>query len=182
MRWLACVILLAGCLRARATAVHPTGIERVNGGPGSPGAITRGGTPLMREVPQQPTEASTNLASLELGAMVTFNTPPDSPRVHLAPGVRIFGANSVLFGVAVGTDFVNRRRGSGLALEGSVHAGGGDSNDPTTIQVALDMFAGVTLHSRYSAVAIGPSIGLLGMPGGHSVVMLGLGLRVTGGN
>ena len=35
MRWLGCCLLLAGCLRARATVVHPTDHERSRGDSGS---------------------------------------------------------------------------------------------------------------------------------------------------
>jgi hypothetical protein len=182
MRWLACFLLLAGCLRARATVVHPTDLERSSGGSGSHTTIARE-APQAREVPPA-AGASTNLVSVELGALVPLSATHESTRVHIAPGVRIFGSQvgSVLWGLAVGADFVGNRRGPGFALEGSVHVGNG-GNDPDAIEQALDVFAGVTVHSSRTStsIAIGPSVGVLGMPGGHSVVTVGLGLRLTGG-
>jgi hypothetical protein len=44
----------------------------------------------------------------------------------------------------------------------------------------VDVFAGYSLDARATSLAIGPSVGMLMMPGGGSVVMLGLGLRVSG--
>lgn len=175
MRWLACCVLLAGCLRARATVVHPTEHERSSNG--------LGGTAIARTAPageiSQPAPESSSLGSLEVGALVPFKL--DTARVHLAPGVRIFDSHPgrALFGVAVGADFLNRR-GPGFALEGSVHAGN-SSSDTTVIVQAVDVFAGITFQPGRTPMswAIGPSLGMLGMPGGHSVVMMGLGLRVT---
>jgi hypothetical protein len=189
MRWLACfvVVLAAGCLRARATVVHATDLERSHSS-GSTTAIAREApqvraAPLEREAPQRAGE-SANLGSVELGAMLPLTTNRDAARVHIAPGVRIFSsqASSVLWGVAVGADFVRSRRGPGFAVEGSLHLGNG-GNDPEAIEQALDLFAGVTVHSSRpsTSIAIGPSVGVLGMPGGHSVVMVGLGLRLTSG-
>lgn len=177
MRWLACCLLLAGCLRARTTVVHVTDHERSSGDDGSTIART---LPAANEVPQSERSAA-NLGSLEVGALVPFKL--DTARVHLSPGVRIFNSQpgSVLFGVAVGADFLGNRRGPGFALEGSIYAGN-SGPDPTLIVQALDLFAGVTMHPRRAPVswAVGPSLGVLGNPGGHSVVMFGLGLRVTG--
>jgi hypothetical protein len=183
MRWLACSVLLAGCLRARATVVHPTELVRTSSDSGSTTAIART-TPAASEVPQVD-DSSTNLISVELGALIPFGAHESSAHIHVAPGVRIFGsqASSPLWGVAVGADFVGKGRGPGFALEGSVHVGNG-GNDPEIIDQALDVFAGVTVHASRrtsTSIAIGPSVGVLGMPGGHSVVMVGLGLRLTGG-
>ncbi len=177
MRWLACCVLLAGCLRARATVVHSTGHEGGSRGLGD-SAIART-APAADEV-SAPPDTNPNLGSLELGALVPFTL--ESARVHLAPGVRIFDSHPgrVLFGVAVGADFLGKRRGPGFALEGSVHAGN-SSPDTTVVVQAVDVFAGVTMQSNRTPMtfAIGPSLGMLGMPGGHSVVTMGLGLRVT---
>ena len=174
MRWLVGLVFLAGCLRARTTVVHLTDVERSSGGRGS--VIAR--VDPTRETPQAP-EQSPNLASLELGALVPFKNINDSTRVHLAPGIRVFNGQggSMLFGVAVGADF-EPRSGPGFALEGSVHAGD-SSPDPTHIEQALDLFTGVTFRARDTTLAVGPSLGLLGLPGGHSIVMIGLGLRFT---
>ena len=180
MRWLACLVLLAGCLRARATAVHPTEDARASNGTGSSTAIARA-APSAREVPQPSAEESTNLVSVELGALVPFTAAHDSTRIHVAPGVRVFGSqlSTVLFGVAVGADYVGSR-GPGFALEGSVYVGNG-GGDTAVIEQAIDLFAGVTVSGRArTSVAVGPSVGMLAMPGGHSVVMVGLGLRLSG--
>jgi hypothetical protein len=159
--------------------VHPTDHERSSGDRGS--TIARL-APATSDT-SQPADTSSKLGSLELGAMVPF--PLETARVHLAPGVRIFDSHpgSVLFGVAVGADFFGNGRGPGFALEGSVHAGN-SGPDPTLIVQAVDLFAGVTLRPARTpmSVAVGPSLGILGMPGGQSVVMLGLGLRVTSGS
>ncbi len=179
MRWLACFVMLAGCLRARATIVHETGVERTSGGKGS--TIAR--VDPAREVPDAPEEPVANRMSLELGALVPFKAINETTRVHIAPGVRYFGGEhgSVLFGVAVGADYVGEHGGPGFALEGSIHAGN-SSPDLQVIEQAIDLFAGVTLRSRHaqSTIAVGPSVGVLGLPGGHSVMTFGLGLRVTG--
>jgi hypothetical protein len=178
MRWVACLVLLAGCLRARATVVHQTGVEHTSGGSGS--TIAR--VDPAREVPEGP-EPIANRMSLELGALVPFKNVNETTRIHIAPGVRYFGGDhgSVLFGVAVGADYEGDHGGPGFALEGSIHAGN-SSPDLQVIEQAVDLFAGVTVRSRrtQSAIAIGPSIGLLGLPGGQSVMTFGLGLRVTG--
>ena len=170
MRWLACICLLAGCLRARATAVHPTELERSTSS--SPG------TAIARETSETPdaSSSSSNLGSIELGVLIPFRSNRDSARVHIAPGIRIFNsdADTVLAGVAVGADFPNR-----FALEGSVYIGDGRA-DPEVIEQVVDVFAGVTMAARPTSIAIGPSVGLLMMPGGHSVVMVGLGLRLSG--
>lgn len=155
--------------------VHPTDQERDSTGTGG-GTIAR--TNPAIEVPTPAPEGPpTNLGSLELGAVVPFELSHAS--VHLAPGVRIFNSHpdAVLFGVAVGADFLGNRRGPGFALEGSVHAGN-SSSDRSVIVQAVDVFAGVTMNSRRTRVtwAVGPSVGMLGMPGGASVVTLGLGL------
>ena len=174
MRRLVCVVLLlSGCLRARATVVHPTDIERSSGGGGSSTTIARGSS----NTPET-TAASTNIGSVELGALIPFRTHRDSARVHIAPGVRVFGsdAGNVLFGVAVGADFVNR-----FTLEGSVYIGDGH-DDPEVIDQAVDLFTGITMDAGSTSFAIGPSVGLLMMPGGHSTVMVGLGLRFTAAN
>ncbi|MEO8707000.1 MAG: hypothetical protein ABI867_43635 [Kofleriaceae bacterium] len=181
MRWLVCCVLLAGCLRARATVIHPTELER-SGGAGTHTTIART-APATRETPSEVVESPT-LASVELGALLAFDGTRGSARVHVAPGIRIFSSqlSQVLFGVAVGADFV-RDHGPGFAIEGSYHAGNG-GNDPLVIEQALDLFAGVSMHSKNrvsASMAIGPSVGVLAMPGGHSVVMVGLGLRLTGG-
>lgn len=170
MRWLACVVLLAGCLRARATVVHPTELERSSGsGPN---------TTIAREASETPETAtpSSNIGSVELGVLIPFRNNRDSARVHIAPGLRIFNsdAKTVLAGVAVGADFVNR-----FALEGSVYIGDGH-DDPEVIEQVVDLFAGLTMDARSTSIAIGPSVGLLMMPGGNSVVMVGLGLRFAG--
>jgi hypothetical protein len=178
MRWLVCFVLLTGCLRARATMIHPTELGRVSG-TGSHASITRTAPSSEQPPAPQSVDESTRIGSLELGALIAFGGTHDSARVHIAPGVRIFrnDVTSVLGGVAVGVDFPR-----GFAFEGSLHAGGG-GNDPNTVQVAADVFAGFTLHSSSTStsIAVGPSVGLLGLPGGHSVVMLGLGLRLTSG-
>ena len=182
MRWLACTVLLVGCVRARATAVTPTDLERTNGGTNTHGAIART-APSQVEVPpdEAPAAHAPSPVSIELGAMIALSGPHDAARVHLAPGVRIFGSrvDAPLWGVAAGVDFLGNRRGPGFALEGSVYAGSGGGTYPDTVETALDLFAGITMHARTSAIAIGPSVGLLAMPGGESVVMLGLGVRVT---
>jgi hypothetical protein len=175
MRWLVCMVLLAGCLRARATAVHPTEAQSVSGDTGP-------GPALARQAPQPSGESeSSNLASMELGAVFGFDSL-DSARVHVAPGVRIFDSQSknLLWGVAVGYDYVGRGRRTGLALEGSAYVGNAGGNT-AIIEQAIDVFAGVTVHSERAAtsVAVGPSVGMLAMPGGNSVVMVGLGLRVN---
>jgi len=167
-----------GCLRARATVVHPTDHERASSGAGG-STIAR--LPAVDQPPvPAPSGVPANLGSFEVGALVPFELP--TARVHLAPGVRMFDSHpgAVLFGAAVGADFRGRRGGPGFALEGSVHAGN-SSPDRTVIVQAVDVFAGITLHaSRFaSAIAIGPSLGMLGLPGGASVVTLGLGLRFT---
>ncbi len=162
--------------------VHPTDQARDSSGTG--GVTIARTTPAAEEVPTPAPEGPpANLGSLELGAVVPFELP--HARVHLAPGVRIFNSHpdAVLFGVAVGADFLGNRRGPGFALEGSVHAGN-SSSDRSVIVQAVDVFAGVTMSSRRTPVtwALGPSVGMLGMPGGASVVTLGLGLRVTSRN
>jgi hypothetical protein len=169
MRWLACVVLLAGCLRARATAIHPTELERSSGG--------SGGQTIARTTSEtSETDASTSLGSVEVGGSFTFRKDRESARVHIAPGVRIFNSDpgTPLFGVAVGADFRNH-----FALEGSVYVGDGH-DDPAVIEQVVDVFAGYSLDARATSLAIGPSVGMLMMPGGGSVVMLGLGLRVSG--
>jgi len=129
---------------------------------------------------QQAPDDSANRVSVELGALVPFRNPHQSTRIYLAPGARIFGGDhgSVLWGVSVGAD-VDTGRGPGFALEGSVHAGD-SSSDSKVIEQALDIFTGITLHSdrASSTLAIGPSFGVLGLPGGHSVFTLGLAVRV----
>jgi hypothetical protein len=173
MKWLACVVLLAGCLRARATVVHPTELSRSNPtGPGT--SIARASS----ESPQDlDAETPGTLGSIELGVLVPFRSNRNSARVHIAPGIRILNsdAENVLAGVAIGADFVNR-----FALEGSVYFGDGGGGDPTVIDQVMDLFAGVTMDARSTSIAIGPSVGLLSMPGGSSIVMFGLGVRVTG--
>jgi hypothetical protein len=169
MRWLACVVFLAGCLRARATAIHPTEIERSTSG--------SGGKTIARTTSETPeSDASTSLGSVEVGGSFMFRNDRDSARVHIAPGVRIFNSEpgNLLFGVAVGADFRND-----FALEGSVYVGDGH-DDPAAIEQVVDVFAGYSLDARSTSLAIGPSVGMLMMPGGGSVVMLGLGLRVSG--
>lgn len=177
MRWLACCLLLTGCLRARATVVHATDHERDST---STGGSTIARTNPAIEPPAAPDESSANLGSIELGAVVPFELPHTN--VHLAPGVRIFNSHPdhPLFGVAVGADFLGNRRGPGFALEGSVYAGNSNP-DVSVIVQAVDLFAGVTLGRQRTPVtwAIGPSVGMIGLPGGASVVTLGLGLRVT---
>jgi hypothetical protein len=169
MRWLACFVLLAGCVRARATVVHPTDTER--------------------QAPE-PSPASPDLWSVELGALVPFEAGARDPiHVHIAPGVRLFGSqpSAPLWGVAIGADVLRASRATGFAFEGAVYLGNG-GNDPAAIEQAIDLFAGVAVHARRSvltssidsAIAVGPSIGILGMPGGHAVVMYGLGIRATG--
>ena len=171
MRWLACVVLLAGCLRARATVVHPTELERSShSGPN---------TTIARDTSENPDPetASANIGSIELGVLIPFRNNRDSARVHIAPGIRILKADdeTVLAGVAIGADFVNR-----FALEGSVYFGDGQGGDPEAVDQVMDLFAGVTMDARSTSIAIGPSVGLLAMPGGTSIVMFGLGLRFTG--
>jgi hypothetical protein len=121
---------------------------------------------------------------MELGVPLRIDALDGASRIHIAPGARIFAsqADEVLWGVAVGIDYVGHRRGPGLALEASVHIGNGN-NDPTIIDQTLDLFAGVTLDSRRtsSTIAVGPSIGVLAMPGNNSVVMVGLGIRLSSG-
>jgi hypothetical protein len=175
MRWLACCLLLVGCVRARGTLVHATEHERTSGASGSTIART---LPATDEVSPPAGNNPSNLASLELGAVVPF--PLETAHVHLAPGVRIFGSGEILYGVAVGADFLGTRGGPGFALEGSVHAGN-SGPDPFLIVQAVDLFAGVTLHGNQApvAVAIGPSVGIIGMPAGHSVYTMGLALRIT---
>jgi len=178
MRWFVGLVFLAGCVRARTTVVHLTDVERTSGGRGS--VIARvDPTQQQPEAPQQ----SANLASVELGALVPFKNINDSTRVHIAPGVRIFNnhADKPLFGVAVGADFEPHAGGTGFALEGSIHAGD-SSPDVTVIEQALDLFTGVTFHARSmeSTIAVGPSLGILGLPGGQSVITVGLGVRFTG--
>jgi len=180
MRWIAVFVLLAGCVRARMTVVHPTNVERTSGGRGATIArVDPAGTADPVHDAPQPAEAA-NRVSVELGALVPFGTVRESTRIYLAPGARIFGGDhgSVLWGVSVGADFANGR-GPGLAVEGSVHAGD-SSSDTQVIEQALDVFAGVTLRADRlsSTVAIGPSFGVLGLPGGHSVLTIGLALRV----
>ena len=166
-------------MRVRTTAVHLTDVDRTSGGRGS--TIAR--IDPTHETPQAP-EQSPNLASLELGALVPFKNINDTTHVHIAPGVRIFNnhADKPLFGVAVGADYEPRNGGPGFALEGSIHAGD-SSPDLTVIEQALDLFTGVSFHSNRASTtfAVGPSLGILGLPGGHSVVTIGLGLRLTGG-
>lgn len=167
MRWIVLLVGLVGCLRACATVVHPTDIERTGGG---------GGETIARSAaPQEPTEDGATLGSIEVGALIPFNNGHSSTRVHLAPGVRIFSANpeTVLAGLAVGADFAN-----GFALEGSVHVGDGMSN-PAVIDQVVDVFAGMTIKASSTTLAVGPSVGLLMMPGAHSNVMIGFGLRLT---
>ena len=161
--------------------VHPTDHE---GGRASAGATISRTAPAVDQMPTPaPAGPPSNLGSLELGGVVPFELPHAS--VHLSPGVRIFNSHpdAVLFGVAVGADFLGDRRGPGFALEGSVHAGN-SSPDRSVIVQAVDLFAGVTMTSRRTPVtwAVGPSVGMLGMPGGASVVTVGLGLRVTSRN
>ena len=45
-----------------------------------------------------------------------------------------------------------------------------------------DAGGGPALHGKRAPVtwAVGPSVGILGMPGGHSVYTFGLGIRVMG--
>lgn len=181
MRWLVCCVLLTGCLRARATVVHPTDhVRDSSGNGGSTIARTNPASEVSTPTPS-PEGSPANLGSIELGAMVPFKLP--HANVHIAPGVRIFNQHpdAVLFGAAVGADFLGNRRGPGFALEGSIHAGN-SSPDRSVIVQAVDVFAGVTLTSRRAPMtwAVGPSVGMLGLPGGASVVTLGLGLRVTG--
>ena len=170
MRWLAVVaLLLTGCLRARATVIHPTELTRSSHtGPNNSIARTASETPEV-ESPEM-----SNISSLELGVLVPFRKDADSARVHIAPGIRVFDTGMVMGGVALGADFKNR-----FALEGSVYFGDGHA-DPTVIEQAVDLFGGVTTDVRSTSLAIGPSVGLLMMPGGNSVVMVGLGVRVTG--
>jgi hypothetical protein len=175
MRSIVCLVLLAGCLRARATVVHPTNLERSHNSSGADPVIARQAPHAVEVSQPQPDDGGTNLASIELGAVIPF----DDTRVHLAPGVRIFNANSVLWGIAVGADFGPNRHRPSFALEGSLYAGDGPVAS-NTVQTTVDLFAGVAIASRRSAIssiAIGPSIGVLGMPGGHTVVTVGLGLR-----
>ena len=177
MRWLACCLLLVGCLRARATAIYPSEHERSSGGPAVGGSIAR--TDPANAITQPANDPSAaNLVSFEVGALFPFQTS-DSTRVHIAPGARIFGSqlDALLFGVAVGAELVRPGR-PGFTIEGSLHAGNINS-DPKTIDQALDVFAGVTLQSKRSSVAVGPSVGILASPGGQSVVMFGLGVRLT---
>jgi hypothetical protein len=167
MRWIV-LFGLVGCIRARATVVHPTELEPAGSG---------GGETIARAAsPQESTEPRSNLGSIELGALIPFRNGHSSTRVHLAPGIRIFSSNheTVLAGVAIGADFANR-----FALEGSIYIGDGDS-DPEVIDQAVDLFAGVTMNARSTTIAVGPSVGMLMMPGGNSSVMVGFGLRVTG--
>ena len=181
MRWLAAFVLLAGCVRARVTAVHPTQAEHTASGAGSGMTIAR--TAPASEVSNPPADTSANLVSVELGALVPFRT--ETANVHIAPGVRMFSGQggSILWGTAVGADFFGNRRGPWFALEGSIFAGN-SSNDRNHIVQALDLFTGVTVHSKAasSSIAIGPSLGILGLPGGHSNVIVGLGIRLTGGS
>ena len=153
--------------------VHPTDLERSQTSNGR-NSIARTDSPTI----DTPPDASSNLMSVEVGALVPFET--GRAHVHLAPGARYFGspASSVLFGVAVGADFENQH-GPGFALEGSVYAGN-SSSDLRHVEDSIDLFAGVTLPSKHGAIAVGPSAGMIGMPGGHSVMTLGLGLRLTG--
>jgi len=173
MRWLACVVLLTGCLRARATVVHPTELERSSHS-NSDTSIAR--TPS--ETPEAPETAtpSSNLGSIELGVMFPFRNNRNSARVHIAPGIRIFNsdAEAVFAGVAIGADFRNR-----FAVEGSLYIGDAHG-DLEAIDQVVDLFAGVTMDARSTSIAVGPSVGLLMMPGGRSVAMFGLGLRFTG--
>lgn len=177
MRWVACGLLLAaGCLRARGTVVHPTGYERTSGASG--GTIAR----TLPATVTPPAEATpSNTASLELGALVPF--PLATADVHLAPGVRLFSSGEILYGIAAGADFRGKRGGPGFALEGSVHAGNSGPDRALIVQ-ALDVFGGVTLPSSRSklSVAIGPSLGVIGLPAGRSVYTMGLGLRITSRN
>lgn len=178
MRWLACCLLLAGCLRARGTVIHPTGYERTSGASG--GTIARTLPATTEDTP--PADAGpTNTASFELGALVPFPLP--SANFHLAPGVRIFSSGEILYGLATGADFHGRRGGPGFALEGSVHAGNSGPDRALIVQ-ALDVFGGITLHSPRSrmTVAVGPSLGVIGLPAGRSVYTMGLGLRITSRN
>lgn len=179
MRWLVCCIALAGCVRVRATVVHPT--EHARESSGASGSTIARTAPATDVVPDPP-EQRQNLGSLELGAMVPFDAY-GGVQVHLAPGVRIFDSHpgSILWGVAVGADWRGSRGGPGFALEGSVHAGSSGS-DRTLIVQAVDVFTGVTIHPHRApmSMAIGPSLGVLGMPGGASVITVGLGFRVTG--
>jgi hypothetical protein len=172
MRWIGLVLYLlclVGCLRARATVVHPTGLERTTSGGGE--TIARGASVPEMETP----DANANIGSIEVGAMFPFRNGHSTTRVHIAPGIRIFSSNreTVLAGVAIGADFANR-----FALEGSVYVGDGYS-DPEVIDQAVDIFAGMTMSARSTTIAVGPSLGMLMMPGGNSAVMLGVGLRVT---
>jgi len=171
MRWLACVVLLAGCLRARATVVHPTDVER---------SSNSAGTSIARETSETPEEtaaSTSNIGSIELGVLIPFRNNRNSARVHIAPGIRILKGDdeTVLAGVAIGADFVNR-----FALEGSVYFGDGQNGDPEAIDQVMDVFAGVTMDARSTSIAVGPSVGLLSMPGGNSIVMFGLGVRLMG--
>jgi hypothetical protein len=111
----------------------------------------------------------------EVGALIPFRNGHSSTRVHIAPGIRIFSSNpeTVLAGVAIGADFANR-----FALEGSIYVGDGDS-DPAVIEQVVDLFAGMTMTARATTIAVGPSVGMLMMPGGNSGVMVGFGLRLT---
>ena len=179
MRWFLCLVLVGGCLRARATVVHPTDHERDSGASGSTIART---LPAASEAEQpDPSSIPSNLGSIEVGAIVPFTL--DTATVHIAPGLRVFNSHpdAPLFGVAVGADFLGKRRGPGFALEGSVHAGS-SGNDPSLIVQAVDVFGGITLHGKRAPMtwAVGPSVGILGMPGGHSVYTFGLGIRVMG--
>ena len=173
MRWLACVVLLAGCLRARATVVHPTDVEHSShSGPD---------TTIARETSETPAEETTtsasNIGSLELGVMIPFRNNRNSARIHIAPGIRIIKGDdeTVLAGVAIGADFVNR-----FALEGSAYFGDGQNGDPAAIDQVMDLFAGVTMGARSTSIAIGPTGGQLTKPGGNSIVMFGLGVRLMG--
>lgn len=169
MRWLAFVVLLTGCLRARATVIHPTELTRSSHtGPDNSIARTASETPAV-EAPEL-----SNIGSLELGVMVPFRKDSDSARVHIAPGIRMFDTGMVMAGVAIGADFKNR-----FALEGSAYFGDGGA-DPTVYEHAVDIFGGITTDVRSTSLAIGPSVGMLMMAGGNSVVMVGLGVRVTG--
>src|SRR5687768_12613650 len=97
MRWIACVVLLAGCLRARATVVHPTEHERSSNS-GSSTTIARGTSETPEPAP------SSNIGSLEVGALFPFRNNRDTARVHIAPGIRVLQADdtTLMAGVAIG--------------------------------------------------------------------------------
>ena len=166
------VVLLTGCLQARASVIHPTGDTRTESGASatSIARTTSGEQPEPTAAQRDP-----DFSSVEINALVPLSSSHDSVRFHLAPGLRILGSQpkTPMFGLAVGADFER-----GFALESSVYVG--NANDDTkVVEQSLDLFAGVTLDSAmmHSSIAIGPSAGILAMPGGHSELMIGLGLR-----